>query len=151
MRRVRADCEWLVVAPVAGRIVDLVAHAGAAVAAGSALLTVAPVSRGLHLIEVYLPSRAVGLVRPGMSVRLRYAGYPYQEYGSGRGEIAGVSEVNRADGRQPLFRARIAVISLPDEVDRVPAGMLVSADIMLHSQSLWAWLVEPLQGALARL
>lgn len=151
VRRVRADGEWLVVAPVAGRIVDLVAHAGAPVAAGSALLTVAPVSPGLHQIEVYLPSRAAGLVRPGMSVRLRYAGYPYQEYGSGRGEIAAVSEVNRADGRVPLFRGRIAVKSLPEEVDRVPAGMSVSADILLHSQSLWAWLMEPLQGALARL
>jgi len=151
IRRVQARGEWLVVAPVAGRVVDLVAHTGQPVAAGSVLLTVAPASSGLHPVEVHLPSQAVGRVRPGMPVRLRYAGYPFQEYGSGRGEIASVSEVNRADGREPSFRAQIAVVSLPADVDRVPAGMSVSADVLLQSRPLWAWLLEPLQGAMTRL
>ncbi len=149
--RLDASERALLTAPIGGVVTDVVAHAGQHLRPGEAVLTVAPKSPAMHSIDVLLPSAAAARVRPGMPVRLRYAGYPHQDHGSARGAVSYVSEVKHTDGRLPLFRARINVTNMPASIDRTPAGMVVSTDILLRSRPLWRWLWQPLQDALARL
>lgn len=143
--------EVLIVAPIAGRVVDLTVHVGKQLVPGTPLLTLSPHSAAAHHVEVQLPSQAAGRVRAGMPVRLRYSGYPFQEYGTGRGEIATVSEVNVQLGARVVFRAEVTVLELPAGIDYTPAGMSVSADILLAQRPLWAWFAKPLAAALQRL
>jgi membrane fusion protein len=149
--KVEAAMETLILAPIAGRVVDLEAHVGKYVVPGLALLTVAPQVAARHQVEVSLPSEAAGRVRAGMSVRLRYSGYPFQEYGAGSGRLTSVSEVNSEAGNQRSFRALVTVDELPEGIDHTPTGMSVSADIILASQPLWVWFAQPLYAAVARL
>ena len=86
-----------------------------------------------------------------MPVQLRFSGYAHQDHGSARGRISYVSEVNRADARQKLFRAMVEVTDVPSSIDRLPAGMVASVDVLLRSQPIWRWLWQPLQEALGRL
>ena len=141
----------LLPAPISGLVTDVMVHAGQHLRPGEAVLTIAPMSAAIHPIDVLLPSTAAARVRAGMPVRLRYAGYPHQDHGSARGEVSYVSEVTHADGQLALFRARIEVTVLPATIDRTPAGMVVSADILLRSRPLWRWLWQPIKDALARL
>jgi membrane fusion protein len=77
-------------APQAGTVTAVHAHAGAAVGPAAPLLSIVP--RGAVLeAHLYAPSRAVGFVRAGQQVLLRYRAYPYQKFGHSRGIIASVS------------------------------------------------------------
>ena len=49
------------------------------------------------------------------------------------------------------FRAEIAIDSVPEGISHIPAGMAVSADILLDQRPLWRWLLQPLTDALTRL
>ena len=147
---VAAD-EVLIVAPIAGRVMDLAVHAGKQLVPGTPLLTLSPHAVAAHHVEVQLPSQAAGRVRVGMPVRLRYSGYPFQEFGTGRGEVANVSEVNVQSGARAVFRAEVTVVELPAGIDHTPAGMSVSADILLAQRPLWAWFAKPVAAALHRL
>ena len=141
----------VIAAPTAARVVDVVVSVGEQVASGAALMTLVPPSEAQHEVELLLPSVAAGRIRPGMPVRLRYSGYPYQDFGAGTGRVMRVSEARHSQYSAPVFRADIAVEQLPERIDHAPAGMLVSADVVLQSQPLWAWLVRPLLSMAQRL
>ena len=55
------------------------------------MVSVVPPNSGLPDIDLYLPSTAVGRIRLGLTARVRFAGFPYAEYGLGKGEISDVS------------------------------------------------------------
>ena len=139
-----------IVAPASGRVEDLVVHAGQTASAGEGLLAIVPPTPS-HEIELLLSSVAAGRVRRGMSVRLRYSGYPHQEFGAGRGEITRVASVAAVGQNQNLFRALVAVLEQPKTIDHVPAGMRMDADIVLDEKPLWHWLLQPVQAAFNRL
>lgn len=64
-------------APQTGTVTAIQATPGAAVRPGMSLLSIVP--RGMpHEAHLYAPSRAVGFVRTGQMVLLRYRAYPYQ-------------------------------------------------------------------------
>jgi hypothetical protein len=41
--------------------------------------------------EIYIPSRAIGFVKPGQEVRLLYDAFPYQRFGAYRGRVVAAS------------------------------------------------------------
>ncbi len=141
----------LVPAPLAGRVADLLIQPGRHVVGGEPLLTINPPAAARHPVDVLLPSSAAASVRAGMPVHLRYAGYPHQEHGTVQGRVGYVSEVQQANSRTAQYRARIFVDELPASMDKVPAGMVVSADIVLRAQPLWRWLWDPVASAFSRL
>jgi membrane fusion protein len=60
------------------------------VARRSALASLVPQGAKLQA-QLYAPSSAVGFVRPGQPVRLRYEAFPYQKYGQQGGPVLQVS------------------------------------------------------------
>ena len=62
----------IVSSPVAGVVSSIQVNAGETAIAGQLLMTVLPENMILAA-EVYVPSRAVGFIRPGQAVRLAYA------------------------------------------------------------------------------
>jgi membrane fusion protein len=151
IKRVGVQGQTTVVSATSGRVVDLLVQTGQQVIAGMPLLSVLPLTPEAHAVEAYLSSKAAGQVRAGMSAQLRYAGYPFQEYGSAKGKVVDVSAVNLADTSRPAYRAQIEVVEVPANVDFVPAGMLVEVDIALREQALWRWLWQPITAILKRL
>ncbi len=154
-----AQREWVLQAPRAGIISTVLIKPGQAVTAGEPLLTVVPAGSQLEA-QLLVPSSAVGFVRTGQRVVLRYQAFPYQQFGLHFGEVAQVSrsalspqEVAMLVGQQvtaPLYRVLVrlngqSVVAYGQPVALRP-GMALSADILLDRGRLIEWILEPLFG-----
>ena len=149
---------YVVRAPIAGRVSSLQASVGQAADPQRLQLQIVPDGSALQA-ELFVPSRAIGFVEAGQSVRLLYDAFPYQHYGTYRGRIVRVSQTIVAatdvstpvklDG--PAYRATVA-LERPD-IDaygkRVPLqpDMLLKADIILEKRTLVDWILNPLLSA----
>jgi membrane fusion protein len=149
----------LVPAPQAGTVTALHAHPGAAVGPSAPLLSIVP--RGALLeAQLYAPSRAVGFVRAGQPVLLRYRAYPYQKFGHARGVIASVSRSAIEPGELPamfsaaaggpaeaLYRITVALERQHVMAYGRPAplqpGMQLDADVLLERRRLVEWVLDP--------
>lgn len=157
--------EILVRAPAAGSVAAIAAVRGQAVTAGGSLATLLPAGSLLEA-EVYAPSRAIGFIRPGMRVLLRYQAYPFQKFGQ---HAATVSEVTSAaltpqelavpgvasHAGEPLYRIRLALdkqtVQAYGKAIPLKSGMLLDASIELERRKLYEWVLEPLFSISGRL
>ena len=157
-----AEQRMVVRAPRAGTVSTLLAEPGQSVSPASALATLVPQGAKLQA-ELYAPSSAVGFVRPGQPVRLRFEAFAYQKYGHQPGHVLQVSRTPlaanemaalalpaTAAGGEPMFRITVA---LDDTATPLPlaAGMRLQADVLLERRRLMEWLFEPLLGLQGRL
>lgn len=158
-----ASRQVVIRAPQDGTVTALYADVGQSVSAQSALASLVPAGALLQA-HLYAPSSAVGFVRAGQAVRLRYEAFPYQKFGHHPGHVVQVS-------RTPLAPAELAALALPvalspgealfritvalDAADGQPLplvpGMRLQADVLLETRRLVEWLFEPLLGLKGRL
>jgi membrane fusion protein len=79
--------EVRVTAPRDGRITSVLSQAGQTVTAGATMVTILP--QGVPLeAQLIATSKAIGFVREGTRVLLRYEAYPYQKFGQYGGTIS---------------------------------------------------------------
>jgi membrane fusion protein len=160
--------EIVVVAPGDGTVTAIQAVVGAAAGGATPLMSVVPANNNLEA-HLYGPSRAVGFVKPGQSVRVRYQAFPYQRFGHHEGRVASVSRtaVSPSDlpaplaaaagssggtpgaaGADPMYRivvelASQSVTAYGQDVALQP-GMALEADVSLERRRLYEWVLEPL-------
>ena len=145
-----------------GRVSGLMVKPGMIAQSTTPLMTILPVEAALEAV-LLVPSRAFGFVQQGQNTRIRYQAFPYERFGIYHGNIESVSksillpnEVNLPVAlREPVYQV---VVELKEQNAKaygasVPlqAGMLLEADIMVDSRTLFEWLFEPLytiKGAL---
>ncbi len=142
--------------PVNGTIASVVAREGNRVAAEKLLMTILPEDFELNA-EIYVPSRAAGLIRAGQEVRLLYDAFPQQEFGAFHGTIKHISEfvVLPADLPQPFqlpeasYKLHVAVHEAEVVTElgtaQLRPGMLLVAEIVLEKRKLLDWLLAPLR------
>lgn len=159
----RAGAESVVTAPAAGTVAALLVDAGQVVGSGASLLTLLPEDSPLQA-HLFAPSRAVGFIRAGQEVLLRYPAFPYQKFGSQRARVLSVSRGALApaelgysppDGsREPLYRVKVELESQTvfayGREEPLQAGMQVEADAILDRRRLIEWMFEPLLGLAGR-
>ncbi|SFQ60408.1 membrane fusion protein [Pseudomonas sp. NFPP07] len=158
--------ERILRAPQAGTVAALLAHPGQTVAAGELAVALLPENAKLQA-RLLVPSRAIGFVREGDRVVLRYQAYPFQKFGLHYGRVIDVSrtalsarDVATLTGNPEARGQYYRVVVAPDRQDidaygrreRLRAGMSLEADILLERRRLVEWLFEPLYaiGRLAR-
>jgi multidrug efflux pump subunit AcrA (membrane-fusion protein) len=137
-------------APVGLTVGVVNVSAGQTVAAHQTLVELFPASGRLEA-ELHLSPVAMGFIRPGQPVTLRYDAFPYQKFGSARGEVVSVSQMpvpGMPGDPASIYRGRVAL-----ERDHVEAfgqqiplrpGMSLEAEILIEERSLIEWLLEPL-------
>ncbi|HSH88184.1 MAG TPA: HlyD family efflux transporter periplasmic adaptor subunit [Methylophilus sp.] len=148
-------------APESGTATAVVANLGTAVEGSRPLVSIVPAGA---MLQAYLfaPSRAVGFVREGVPVRLRYQAYPYQKFGQASGRVESVSRTALPAGEiftmgnpsansqnnEPYYRITVVLerqsITAYGKQQPLQAGMLLDADIMLERRRLYEWVLEPL-------
>jgi membrane fusion protein len=142
----QTDAEILLAAPVDGRVAALPVLPGRSVAAAEEVATM--VQSDALEATLSVPSSAVGSLRPGQSVVLRYDAFPYQRYGVGRGtvtEIASTASPATGDGAgAPAYRVRVALASGGAPFALRP-DMSLSASVVIERRSLLDWLLAPLR------
>ena len=149
-------------APGNGIVTAVIAHPGQVVGVGSALLTIVPADATMQA-ELLAPSSAIGFVRPGDQVLLRYAAFPYQKFGQHAGEVTEVSHAAlRADevselqapeshpGAGPYFRVTVRPdrqqIDVYGRAQPLLSSMQVQAFVLLDRRPLYQWILDPLYG-----
>lgn len=159
-----AERRLVVRAPQAGTVSAVLAEPGQSVTPASALASLVPEGAALQA-HLFAPSSAVGFVRPGQPVRLRFEAFPYQKFGHHPGhvlqvsrtplaasELAALSLPAVAAGGEPMFRITVALDETPaPEGLPLSAGMRLQADVLLERRRLVEWLFEPLLGLGSRL
>lgn len=145
-----------------GRVAGLVARLGVAVRPQQALAVVLPKGSALTA-ELWVPSRAIGFIRPGDPVRLMLDSFPYQRFGAQRGKVSYVSRVAMDpqdvpsppnQPAEPLFRVLVVVdrpsVNAYGNSWTLSPGMRLSADIVLEHRSMLEWLLDPLRAVRRR-
>ena len=148
---------YVIRAPVSGRVTTLQATVGHNADPQRLQLEIIPNDAVLQA-ELFVPPRAIGFVEAGQTVRILYEAFPYQHFGTYRGEIVKVSQTilttTDVGGpiklNEPAYRV-VAALERPDiEVDGkkilLQPDMLLRADIILERRSLMSWLINPLRS-----
>ncbi len=138
-------------APIDGTIATLDLVAGSTVRGQQLLVTIVPGDATLAA-DVYVPSRAVGLIAPGQSVRLRFDAFPHEQFGMARGRVESVAEFVLLPPDMPsTFGLREAAYKVRIGLERdhvtdmhgsyqLKPGMLLVAEIVLENRRLIDWL-----------
>lgn len=156
-----AQKEVVITAPREGVVTATLAYPGQTVTESVPLLSIIPSGTQLHA-ELYATSRAVGFVKAGNPVLLKYEAYPYQKFGTHDGSVTEVSRSALRAEELPIpsdtadTYYKISV-SLKDQSvlayghrEALQPGMQVKADIMLERRTLLEWVLDPLYSIVGR-
>lgn len=146
--------ELLLRAPVAGLVASRLVEVGQAVQSGQPILSLLPDGSMLRA-QLLVPSAAIGFVKPGDRVLLRYQAYPYQKFGTHEGTIISVSRSAIADTRtnqgqatEPMYRVLVSLdqqsVLAYGTPETLRPSMRLEADIMGERRRLYEWILEPL-------
>ena len=146
--------ETVIRAPMAGVVTNIAVNQGQSIPAESPFAMVVPKGSGMH-VELLVPTRAIGFIKPGQEVLLRYEAFPYERFGQYRGLVAdiGRSVLTQGDrigplsAKEPMYRVDVKmerqnVTALGQDFALRP-GMLVNADLLLEKRTLLEWVFEP--------
>lgn len=149
-------------AHASGIVGTINAEVGQFVDLSKPLLTILP--ENTHLIaQLYVPSRAIGFVKEGDQVLLRYQAYPYQKFGHAKAQVLSVAKTALASqdlktigtispqeqlNNEPVYlvRAKLEKQSVKAYGNQMPlqVGMTLEGDIMHERRRLYEWVLEPL-------
>lgn len=161
--------EQIIVAPFDGTVTGLSVQAGQHITAGILLASLIP--KGMVLsAHLYVDSRRAGFIEIGQPVVMRYAAYPYQKFGMGRGKVIEVtkSPYSASELPQHIFSAlgtvsastalyyRITVelesqgLNVYGEKRFLQMGMLLEADVKQDTRRLYELAFEPIYTLTAK-
>lgn len=152
-------------ARVSGTVDGIRTVVGQRVNPGQSLLSILP-DRATLQAELYVNSQAIGFVRPGQHVLLKYAAYPYQRFGLYEGEVVEVTKATlpersnyaartgqqggSASAPQPgadVYRIRVRpnqeFVIAYGKHEKLKPGMAVDAEIAIDQRKLYQWLLDP--------
>jgi membrane fusion protein len=148
---------YVIRSPLAGRVSTLQASVGQSALPQRPQLEIIPENATLRA-ELFVPARAIGFIRAGQSVRLLFDAFPYQHFGTYRGEVVGVSQTilmtTDTGGplklNEPTYRILASLerqeVNVHDKKVPLQPDMLLKADILLERRSLINWLLSPLHS-----
>ena len=155
-------------AATSGTISTIHADQGSTVDPFAPLLSIIPEGSALEA-ELFVPSAAVGFIRKGQRVLLKYKAFPYQKFGQHEGVVQSVSRSslnpaelgNRLVGLSSMLPAgeavyivkvalrRSSVQAYGDSIALQP-GMQLEADIQVDRRRLYEWVLDPLYTIMGR-
>ncbi|WP_027864588.1 HlyD family secretion protein [Massilia alkalitolerans] len=160
--------EILVRARQSGTVTAISANLGQTVGTSTSLASILPEGNKLEA-EMYVPSRAVGFIKPGMTALLRYQAFPYQKFGQHPARVREVATTSVRPDELPTSAAAMPGAAQSEPVYRVRleldqqtvraygtamplrSGMLVDASVMLERRKLYEWVLEPVFSISGRL
>ncbi|MBP2262198.1 membrane fusion protein [Pseudomonas sp. BP8] len=158
-----------ITAPQQGVTTAILVKPGQTVDSAQALMSLVSENDSLQA-ELYAPSKAIGFIRVGDPVLLRYQSYPYQKFGQHEGRIHSLSkatvsatELASMTGSVPglgingeqIYRIRVDIsnqsVMAYGELKPLQIGMLVEGDILQETRQLYEWMLEPLYSLTGKL
>ncbi|MEC7121315.1 MAG: HlyD family efflux transporter periplasmic adaptor subunit [Pseudomonadota bacterium] len=152
-----------VLAPESGVATNILAEVGQVADPMRPMLAIVPKDSALEA-QLYVPSQAMGFVREGQTVMLRYQAFPYQKFGQARGIVSNISRTALSPAEyasnglvlsqalqasnEPVYRIQVTLdqqsITAYGQAKPLQAGMVLEADILQERRRLYEWILEPL-------
>lgn len=147
-------------APMSGQVAAVFALTGSTVESGTLLASIVPETSEMRA-RLFVPSRAIGNVREGQRVAIRYDAFPYQKYGTFAGRIASMSRVVVLPGdldriapvrlAEPAYELNVTLdrqsVAIREGVQfRLRPDMLLTAHIETERRPILAWIAESVLG-----
>lgn len=160
-----------IVAPESGIAATVLAEPGQLVDPSRMLLSIVPRGAALQA-SLYAPSSAIGFIRIGGIVHLRYQAFPYQKFGQHPGKIVSISrnamstsELSVIAGGIPgldnlkaselYYRITVELetqrIEAYSEFRELQTGMVMDASLPIDNRRIYEWVLEPLFALKKRL
>lgn len=151
-----ANATTLIKARTDGTISNKLVELGQAVTAGQSILTILPKTSSLQA-QLLVPSSAVGLIKRGDEVILRYRAFPYQKFGHQKGMVTEVAKsaltpreltgiVGESPTQESFYRVIVKLenqtINALGRQYPLRPGMDVDARIIGESRKLWKWIFD---------
>ena len=145
-------------APEDGLVGSVMTKVGQMVSAGQTLFSVLP-DEGQLQARIMVSSRAIGFIRPGQKVVLRYQAFPFQKFGQQYGKVVDVSrvalspqEVATLTGNNNVQEQHYRVVVELDKQEinvygrneKLRPGSALEADFLIDNRRLYEWVLEPL-------
>jgi len=154
--------EIVLPAPESGTVTAVQAELGSRPRENMPLLSIVPEGSELEA-HMFTPSRAIGFLKAGQPVLLRYHAYPYQKFGHYAGVVSGISRsaINPSDlppqlvgltslvgAGEPVYLIKVrlerqTVTAYGKSVSLHP-GMQLEADVLIERKRLAEWILDPL-------
>ena len=133
-----------VIAPIDGTI-NMYSDLSTAdlVQSGQAIATIVPDTDGAYKLTMYLSSADISETEIGQKVRLRFAAYPYQEYGELAGTVKSISaDVRSSENGMSYY---VVEVSIDDTLGlELVSGMECEARVVTKQRKIIWWLLEKL-------
>jgi membrane fusion protein len=153
--------EIVILAPENGTVTGLQIEKGGNAQPSVPLMNIVPMGATLQA-QLFSPSRAIGFLREGQRVLLRYEAFPYQKFGFHEGVVTSVSRSAMSPAEmtqqlaglttlyganEPVYRVTVtlkqqSVVAYGKPMPLQP-GMQLEADVLLESRRLVEWMLEP--------
>lgn len=142
-------------APVTGRIASLPISDGQSIRPQQLAISILPIDGRLEA-ELYVPTRAVGFVKKGQDVRLKFDAFPAQKFGVTHGQIISVSKTIFEPSELPptlgltesAYRILVALdqqqVRAHGDYYPLQSGMTLTAHIVQEDRKLWEVILDPL-------
>lgn len=146
--------------PERGTVSAVLVKQGQIVSAGQTLAIILPGNAHLQA-RIMLSSRAVGFIRPGQRVVLRYQSFPWQTFGQQYGTVKDIStsalspqEISTITGdsqvQEPMYQVKVAVdhqtVQAYGKEVSLRAGSGLEADFIVDKRRIYQWVLEPLNA-----
>jgi membrane fusion protein len=155
LAEVDARRSLLVIAPSAGIVTALQAEPGQVVNPTIPLLNIIP-EAAAYEARLLAPASAIGFIKPGKTVNLRYTAYPYQRFGHQPGTVKLVAKTTVTPNemptqtllQEPFYLVTVSLNKQAIEAygEQLPlqSGMSLEADVLLDRRPIYQWVLEPL-------
>jgi membrane fusion protein len=155
LAEVDARRELVVLAPTDGLVTAIQAELGQFATPTIPLLSVIPANATFEA-RLLAPASAIGFIKTGKEVNLRYAAYPYQRFGHQRGTVKQIARTIVAPNelasplsqQEPTYVVTVALaeqaVNAYGEKHPLQAGMALEADVLLDTRPIYHWVLEPL-------
>jgi membrane fusion protein len=147
-------------APEKGTVSAVLVKQGQIVTGGQTLAMMLPDNARLQA-RIMLSSRAIGFIRPGQRVVLRYQSFPWQKFGQQYGTVLEISksalspqEVSTITGdsqiQESMYQVKVSldkqtVQAYGKQVSLRP-GSGLEADFIVDKRRIYEWVLEPLNA-----
>lgn len=145
-------------APDNGMVGTVLVKLGQMANAGQTAVSLLPEDGHLQA-RIMVSSRAIGFIRPGQKVVLRYQAFPYQKFGQQYGKVTEVSRValspqevatltGMGNVQEQHYRVLVELekqeINVYGKYEKLRPGSAVEADFLIDRRRLYEWVLEPL-------
>ena len=158
----KSNQEVILRSAINGRVTGLQEKSGEHINTRISLMTILP-ENSMFNATLFIPAKAIGFVKEGQKVKIRYSAFPYQRYGIYTGKIKQIARVTTEvedsiygiKSDSPVYRATVELseqnVLIGSTKVNLQVGMELQADIILEDLSFLDWVFEPVVKLKGRL